>query len=141
MRDSASISLRTVQILTLLAALAILPFARSILVYPIGRDSVYLGPIAAGAFISVALWFAFEVACVIAAAWVHFRHPGERRSAWYTVLAGPCAFMLLFAVCGSVINRVIDGRWNANWGDLVFVAIAWVLWLSLKRMRLGHNAR
>ncbi|MDR2853127.1 MAG: hypothetical protein LBV61_08785 [Burkholderiaceae bacterium] len=91
------------------------------------------------------LWFLFSVMSVLTSIWVHFRHPGERRQAWYSFVAGQSVFMLLLAGCGTAIFRAIEGRWPSTLGDLVFVTAAVAgLVISLRGLRrtsslAGHD--
>ncbi|MBO9516035.1 MAG: hypothetical protein J7549_18115 [Variovorax sp.] len=135
MKAYVSFALRAVRALSVLTTLAVLPMAGSLMAYPINKDSVYVGPITVWMAVSMALWFALGVACVMVATWVHFRHPPERRQAWYATLAGQCAFWLLLAGCGAVIHHSLEGRWSGDWSDLIFVAIGGVLWFSLRQLR------
>jgi ABC-type transport system involved in multi-copper enzyme maturation permease subunit len=91
--------------------------------YPINKGTVYVGPITLWMAVSMTLWFLFSVMSVLTSIWVYFRHPGERRQAWYSFVAGQCVFMLSLAGCGTAINRVIEGQWPSTLYELVYVIV------------------
>ena len=135
------IVLRCVHILSALVAASAFPLVWAVAIYPIDKGTVYVGPITLWTGVSVALWAVGSLACAAAVLWTHMRHCDLRRPAWYALVAGECAFVLLVGMCGTVVNRALDGGWAWSWGDLLFAAAGGGLLVALPRSRIFPRHR
>ncbi|SFN03679.1 hypothetical protein [Variovorax sp. OV329] len=136
MEGCTSKLLQSVRTLSGLIALTAVPWGWSIASNPITKAAVYTGPITLWMAVSIALWAVLSLACFACVLGVHFRHPNERSQAWSAALAGQCAFMLLIAGCGTVIEHSLEGSLSLHWSDLFVVLLpACLLAISLPKLK------
>jgi hypothetical protein len=118
-----------------MVAASALPYLWSVIAYPVDKGTVYTGPITFWIGVSLAFWMLCSTVCLGHVLWVHFRRRAVRRQSWYALTAGECAFVMLVAAAGAIVNHGLDGGLFFTWGDLVFAAVAVVLVVSLRRQR------
>ncbi|MDB5894333.1 MAG: hypothetical protein JWQ88_1864 [Rhodoferax sp.] len=123
MQDSGKLrGLVMTRALSILVAASVCPLLWSVAVYPIDKQSVYVGPITLYMGISLVLWMTSSIAAICTSLWVHFRRPLARRLAWYAVAAGECAFATLFFTAGTFVSHTLKGHFVYDWGLLLYAA-------------------
>lgn len=136
--DNGPATLWPVGIAALLIAASSAPAIAAVVVYPINKGTVYVGPITFFLGVSLALCLFWSAVGAGLGLWIHFKKPSVRRQAWSLLCAGECAFCAAMIASGAAISFGLEGRLVSDWvstGLLLVFLLGLVV--SLRRAKAG----
>lgn len=119
-------------------AASVAPLLWAVLMHPINKGTVFVGPITLFTGISLVAWILTSMAGFAVALWTHFRRPLLRWRVWLTLLAGELFYTSGFMCIGAVVSRVLNGHWKSDLSSALILSVsvigcAWSTRAALRR--------
>lgn len=105
-------------------AASVVPLLLAVLVYPIDKGTVFVGPITLFTGPSLLAWVLTRVVGLGIALRTQFKRPFIRRRAWFALLAGEFFYVAGFMCLGAVVSRVLDGHWSVDFSSVLILSIS-----------------